>query len=653
MASKADELVLRVSATEELLKQQLREMGRSVETFEQAAEGRIAQLERRWSGVNLSGAIDAVRDVDKAFKDSYRTIESYAEQISRAMSQGGNADISSLIAQSKQRADMLMMEAEAARVLVAAEEQRLSTLPRVSQQEQAAIAAGRAFVAKSQASANAAAQETQRLQQLAQQMGVTAATQRQMVASSGAMRSGLQQAGFQVQDFAVQIAGGTSAIRALSLQAPQLFGALQLMASGADNAGGKFAAFARFLSGGWGVAIGIAIPLIGMLAERMLTIGDSADKSTAQVDRLRSSMQALLQLQGRMDYEKLGNAQVGAQRQASTVQRLDKQILAAEKRFNDLIASSASPEATAGAAAVMQRDINALKEQRRIASEELDAMKVDIDTYGKQVAARKRLDALAAKPVATTTPTARGGGSATASRARIDEAKAVVAEYDELLADNMQLINKFNSGMSGIVGGDEIGAANDNIADQMLKAQEALKQAARDNEEATKRIQVAWTDTAQSVIANLQSMSGAVKSGDFLSIMSAALGLFTQLGSIGVFGKSIQNNLRVPGRAVGGPVSSGMPYVVGERGPELFVPATAGKIIPNNSLRSPSTGSIAGTGRPQQVVVQVVANDYFDARVEQRAVAVAAPIGMRAAAAGSSDAQSSIVRSRRNRIPGR
>jgi hypothetical protein len=33
-----------------------------------------------------------------------------------------------------------------------------------------------------------------------------------------------------------------------------------------------------------------------------------------------------------------------------------------------------------------------------------------------------------------------------------------------------------------------------------------------------------------------------------------------------------------PGRATGGPVSGGRPYVVGERGPELFVPSGSGRI---------------------------------------------------------------------------
>jgi hypothetical protein len=40
----------------------------------------------------------------------------------------------------------------------------------------------------------------------------------------------------------------------------------------------------------------------------------------------------------------------------------------------------------------------------------------------------------------------------------------------------------------------------------------------------------------------------------------------------------------VPGRALGGPVSSGRPYIVGEVGPELFVPSSSGNITPNNAL---------------------------------------------------------------------
>jgi len=39
-----------------------------------------------------------------------------------------------------------------------------------------------------------------------------------------------------------------------------------------------------------------------------------------------------------------------------------------------------------------------------------------------------------------------------------------------------------------------------------------------------------------------------------------------------------------PPRAVGGPVTSGMPYIVGERGPELYVPNQNGFIVPNGQF---------------------------------------------------------------------
>ena len=37
----------------------------------------------------------------------------------------------------------------------------------------------------------------------------------------------------------------------------------------------------------------------------------------------------------------------------------------------------------------------------------------------------------------------------------------------------------------------------------------------------------------------------------------------------------------LPGRATGGPVAPGIAYVVGERGPELFVPTSAGRVEPS------------------------------------------------------------------------
>jgi tape measure domain-containing protein len=51
-------------------------------------------------------------------------------------------------------------------------------------------------------------------------------------------------------------------------------------------------------------------------------------------------------------------------------------------------------------------------------------------------------------------------------------------------------------------------------------------------------------------------------------------------------------------RAAGGPVAGGKPYIVGERGPELFLPSTGGNVMSNNDLRSAMGSSSAAAGAP-------------------------------------------------------
>jgi len=55
------------------------------------------------------------------------------------------------------------------------------------------------------------------------------------------------------------------------------------------------------------------------------------------------------------------------------------------------------------------------------------------------------------------------------------------------------------------------------------------------------------------------------------------------------------NNVGLAGfgkRAMGGPVAGGTPYIVGEKGPELFMPGRSGTVIPNNALGGGSTNVV-------------------------------------------------------------
>jgi phage-related minor tail protein len=51
-------------------------------------------------------------------------------------------------------------------------------------------------------------------------------------------------------------------------------------------------------------------------------------------------------------------------------------------------------------------------------------------------------------------------------------------------------------------------------------------------------------------------------------------------GLLNLAGGLLQAALGLPGRATGGPVTGGRGYLVGERGPELFVPTGAGRVEP-------------------------------------------------------------------------
>lgn len=93
----------------------------------------------------------------------------------------------------------------------------------------------------------------------------------------------------------------------------------------------------------------------------------------------------------------------------------------------------------------------------------------------------------------------------------------------------------------------------------------------------------------------LSGLMGQVGGGKGSGLLGSALNLGGLVGAI----------LGLPGRATGGPVSPNRGYLVGERGPELFVPTSAGRIetgIPGAARDVKVSITIAsppGTSAPQ------------------------------------------------------
>jgi hypothetical protein len=86
-------------------------------------------------------------------------------------------------------------------------------------------------------------------------------------------------------------------------------------------------------------------------------------------------------------------------------------------------------------------------------------------------------------------------------------------------------------------------------------------------------------DFAKSVIKDMLAIQLRASANNLFSMIGKSFGsLFT--GS-----NTAQQNFRqLEYKADGGPVESGGAYMVGERGPELFVPRSAGAIVPNHSM---------------------------------------------------------------------
>jgi len=75
------------------------------------------------------------------------------------------------------------------------------------------------------------------------------------------------------------------------------------------------------------------------------------------------------------------------------------------------------------------------------------------------------------------------------------------------------------------------------------------------------------TDTVQGLLKTVGTLAGAWSG----STLPTTMGQYTTMAAAGAFS----------GRASGGPVSAGTPYLVGETGPELFVPRMSGTVVPH------------------------------------------------------------------------
>ena len=136
---------------------------------------------------------------------------------------------------------------------------------------------------------------------------------------------------------------------------------------------------------------------------------------------------------------------------------------------------------------------------------------------------------------------------------------------------------------------DKLGVAFGNVADQIFDFDSSLNSVV--------------TGSVDAMVQGFSDMmTGAKSFGDAMkdmakSVIDSLMKLYIKYMIVQPLFDMMFPNARagastVPPKALGGPVQSSTPYLVGERGPELFVPNAGGNIIPNNKMGGGGGGGV-------------------------------------------------------------
>lgn len=132
---------------------------------------------------------------------------------------------------------------------------------------------------------------------------------------------------------------------------------------------------------------------------------------------------------------------------------------------------------------------------------------------------------------------------------------------------------------------------NTNLQNLAVHMVDDLARSIADVAAGTKTASEAFREMAASILRDLGQM--IIKAALWRAVSGFMGGGSTGGAPVGVVGAA--GSMPVPTfRASGGPVSSGAPYIVGERGPELFVPDLSGRIVSNKALAGSSV-TVGGT----------------------------------------------------------
>lgn len=155
--------------------------------------------------------------------------------------------------------------------------------------------------------------------------------------------------------------------------------------------------------------------------------------------------------------------------------------------------------------------------------------------------------------------------------------RAIVVAMDGL-PDKVEPVKKITSDVTQ--GFDRTGTATEKAAEALRKYSEAAQEVKANLQTAALSGLKQLENGLISIIDGTKSAKDAFKNMA-RSIVNDLLKIAIQKSITGPLGDAFGSMF---GKAIGGPVQNGRPYMVGERGPELFIPNQAGSIVPNKKL---------------------------------------------------------------------
>lgn len=412
---------------------------------------------------------------------------------------------------------------------------------------------------------------------------------------------GMQQVGYQVQDFAVQVQGGTSAMVALGQQGSQLLGIF-----------GPAGAIA-------GMILAIGTGLVGAFNAAKSASADALEVHQNYSKAMKTSKSRVeeLVLQNYMFKEGIEDTAVAlnslslqaiqAQMEAyAAMGTFDKMMFNLKNRLNFAISGDLEDQRTK-----LEKTADLINEliEKYKANQKIEDDKKDAEDREKRLA--KRIAALAKEQ------------SLRYGMAQLSEREALIYKQQTEMAQELLTLRKL-----GLVVGsvdekhvikmiqarhdEELATYDLKEAEKALEEQrkldaesqkaraarlkEELKQALKDNAdvlESSKAIGSAMEDAMMAMVDGTKSVKDAFK--DMASaIIKDLYRIYVVKKITGMITGAIDSYL-APGvgeaqaavagvAANGGPVQAGQRYVVGERGPEMFTPNVSGTITPNSQM---------------------------------------------------------------------